>query len=480
MEICEECKSDHNDHLTQKKDNKNIFLEKDYIEFENYIENNEKKKKEILKKVQENIIWYKNNEEINEDELNRVIKKLLSKFYKDLEESQNLLFFSKILFDSFIRMGKNDNKKKQYKNIINLISQFFSEEKIKKYDLSNFPITYEYKDECKCIYESSFNFIPQIKLKFNDVKKIDKEILDSLNEKLKDIFKEKDVKIIEIKRGSLIVCIALNYLIKEKFENTNMTNKKFDEIIEELNNYLELETKNIKDILINNLTIAQKDKEFKPDFVIEKLFDLKSNPEELAQRIVKKMKSNDEINIYEISKTITEDKIKNFFVSICDKTKEAQDNLYEGFANSVNYELEDYLQIFDEEFEKALKTSIFEYNTKYIAYIYRSDEEYNSGLLRCKNTEKRILFHGTNSSSISKILADHFIESKCAIFGPGFYFTDSLDYTWYYADDSGEVGSRKNFEIIPKIKDSFSFIVANVYYDKDKFEQVYDTDKKKN
>jgi hypothetical protein len=105
---------------------------------------------------------------------------------------------------------KEDDKKKQYKNIINLINKFFDEEKIKEYDLINFPIIYEYKDKCKCVYESSFNFIPQIKLKFNDVIKIDKEIIDSLKGELEKIFKGKNVKIIEIKKGSLNVCIALN------------------------------------------------------------------------------------------------------------------------------------------------------------------------------------------------------------------------------------------------------------------------------
>ena len=478
MEICDECKIDHNEHLIQKKDNKNIYLKKDFMEFENYIINNENRKREILKKVQENIIWFENYKSINKDEFNNVVKKLLSKFYKDLEKGQNLLFLSIILFDSFFRMGKEDDKKNQYKNIINLINQFFSEEKIKEYELSNFPIIIEYKDKCKCVYESSFNFIPQIKLKFNEVKEIDKEIIDSLKEKLKEIFKEKDVKIIEIKKGSLSACIALNYLIKEKLENTNMENKTFNEIIKELNQYLGLETKNVKDILKNNLSIAQKDKQFKPDFATERLYDLESNPKELEKCIIKSKKNKDDINIYEISKTITLDEIKNFFDSLFEKTKRAQENIYNDLINSVNNELKDYLQIFDIKFEEALKKSIFEYNTKYISYIYRYDENYNSGQLRCPNIEKKILFHGTNSKSISLILGSHFNKSKIHIFGPGIYFSDLLDYTWYYTDDSGKQGSRKNFNNIPKIHDSFSFIVANVYYDKDKFDQVYDCTKK--
>lgn len=219
-------------------------------------------------------------------------------------------------------MGKEDDKKNQYKNIINLINQFFSEEKIKEYELSNFPIIIEYKDKCKCVYESSFKFIPQINLKFNEVKEIDKEIIDSLKEKLNEIFKEKDVKIIEIKKGSLSACIALNYLIKEKLENTNMENKTFNEIIKELNQYLGLETKNVKDILKNNLSIAQKDKQFKPDFATERLYDLESNPKELEKCIIKSKKNKDDINIYEISKSITGDEIKIFLIHYVKKQRE--------------------------------------------------------------------------------------------------------------------------------------------------------------
>ena len=372
---------------------------------------------------------------------------------------------------------KEDDKKKQYKNIINLINKFFDEEKIKEYDLINFPIIYEYKDKCKCVYESSFNFIPQIKLKFNDVIKIDKEIIDSLKGELEKTFKGKNVKIIEIKKGSLNVCIALNYLIQEKLENTSIENKTYNEIIKELNEYIGLEAKNIKDILKNNLSIAQQNKEFKPDFAIEKLYDLESNPEELAKCILEKKNSNDGINIYEISKSITDEKIKSFFDSLYEKTRETQDYLYKDLFSYANIELEDYLQIFDKEFEEKLKNSIFEYNTKYIAYIYRYDENYNSGQLHCNNIKKKILFHGTNSICISKILAGHFKDSNCHIFGPGIYFSDLLDYTWYYADDSGKENNRNNFWNIPKINDSFSFIVSNVYYDKTKFEQVYDCKK---
>ena len=408
------------------------------------------------------------------EELNSTIGKLLKKFYSELEKGQNLAFLSEILFSTYIKLDRSDIKIQTYINIINQICQFFNEEKLKEFDIKNFPVQCDYKDKCKCVYKSDYNFIPQIHLKFNEVKEIDKEIIDSLISKIKEILNDKKVNIIDIRKGSLSVIIALNYLIKDKLQTMDMENMDTLQIFDELNKYFNVETINIKNILKDNLSIAQKDKQYKPDFVTENLFDLESSPIELVNCIKQKKSNNCETNIYEISKAISGEDIKNFFDSLEEETKQTQDNLYNRILNDVNHELENYLQFFDEQFEEALKRSIFEYNTKYIAYIYRHDENYNSGKLRCNNIKTKILFHGTNSKSISLILSGQFRDAGIHIFGPGVYFSDLLDYTWYYADDSGKEGCRDNFGIIPKVGEAFSFIVSNVYYDQDKFEQVYD------
>ena len=239
---------------------------------------------------------------------------------------------------------------------------------------------------------------------------------------------------------------------------------------------MKIENKNIKNIL-NNLTIKQKDKKYKPNFVKENLCDLESDiaKNELTNLIKNNKNNMGNDNIFEISKSISADEIKKFFDSLYNDTKKTQENLYDNILNNINNELDDYLKIFDEQFEEALKKSIFEYNTKFIAYIYRKDEKYNSALLSCRNIERKILFHGTDSVAISGILSSHFWDSKVHVFGPGIYFSDSLDYVWYYADEND---NRKNFFNIPKINDSFSFVVVNVFYDKYKFDQVYDGQKR--
>ena len=475
MKICSKCIENHRGHLIEKVVVKKSFY-KDLKEYENNIMIYEDKKRELYHKIQKNIIWLEDckKKDINiKDDLNSVIEKLLTKFYSELEKGQNLKFLSDILFETYIKMDNNDPKIATYKSLIKQINNFFNEKKLMEFNLNNFPVKTDYKDECKCVYKSNYNFIPRMNVKFNGVKEIDKEIIDSLINKCKEIFKDKNVNIIDIRKGSLSIVIALNYLIKEKLQTMNEENENILTIFEELNQYFDLETKNIKNVLKDKLSISQKDKQFKPDFVSENLFDLKSNQGELIKSIMENKTINCDVNIHEISQSISVKDLKTFFDSLEEETKETQDNLYNRILD-INNELEKYLQIYDEQFEEALKKSIFEYNTKYIAYIYRHDENYNSGQLHCNNIKKKILFHGTNSCSISSILSSQFRDAGTAWYGPGVYFSDLLDYIWFYADDSTVNGSKRNFGTIPEINESFSFIASSVYYDEDKFEQVYE------
>ena len=322
-------------------------------------------------------------------------------------------------------------------------------------------------------YNGSFNFIPQMEIKFSEITEITQELIDDLLSKLKILFNGKDIKIIEMKKGSLDIAIALNYLIQEGLENLNIQNITIDELLEKLNESLNIETKNIKNMIQDNLIIGQQDKKFKPDFVNENLLDLtKEESKELLCQNIKEhfQKDNENFNVFEASKNITPEDIKSFFDKLFDETKNQQNNLCDIILNNS---FQEYLKYFESEFEKSLQNSIFEYNTKFIAYIYRDDEKYKSGKLHCNNLQKKILFHGTKSKAISNILAGHFRHANVHIFGKGVYFTDLIDYAWYYGSES-DTDNRANFYTIPRIKDSFSFIASEVYYDRTKFEQVYD------
>ena len=329
----------------------------------------------------------------------------------------------------------------------------------------------------KFTYRANFSFIPQIEIKFNEVKDITKELIDDLLFKLNQLFQGKDVKIIEMKKGSLDIAIALNYLIQEGLRNINKNNISVDKFLEILNKTLNIDTGNVKNMLQENLLIGTKDQTFKPDFINQNVLDLttKESKDQLAQSIKGQFSKNDiQNNIFEISKNITPDDIEKFFDILFKETKDQQDNLKEIILNN---KFQDYLKFFEEEFEKALKNSIFEYNTKFIAYIYRNDNQYLDGKCGCRNMVKKIVFHGTKSEFISSILASEFRHANVHIFGIGAYFSDLLDYVWYYAAEN-DGNNRDNFYKIPKVKDSFSFVASEIYYDSTMFEQVYDTIKR--
>ena len=144
----------------------------------------------------------------------------------------------------------------------------------------------------------------------------------------------------------------------------------------------------------------------------------------------------------------------------------------------IHYLLSKYnncIKLFNAEFEKAKKESFLEFSIISLVVIEREDfETYEKERKKCPNRVERILYHGTSIEPISNILTGLYkksMESRKAINGKGVYFTDLLDYGWYYG---GESGNRANFHSIPKINDTFTVIVNSVYYDRNGFQQVYD------
>ena len=200
----------------------------------------------------------------------------------------------------------------------------YPNDKKKEKDEMIFPIdNFEEKEEIdyknrKFTYKEDFNFIPQIEIKFNDVKDITKELIDDIINKLNILFQGKDIKIISMKKGSLDLALALNYLIQESLQNINTNNISSDKLLKILSNSLNLETSNVKDMIQNNLEICQKDQKFKPDFVNQNLMDLTSeeSKDKLCQSIKKHFsEKNNKNNIFEMAKNITPDDIKNFLMN---------------------------------------------------------------------------------------------------------------------------------------------------------------------
>ena len=153
--------------------------------------------------------------------------------------------------------------------------------------------------------------------------------------------------------------------------------------------------------------------------------------------------------------------------------------------NDIKYRLAKYnncIKLFDKEFEKTKRGSIFEFSIISLVVIEREDfDTFENEREKCPNRVERILYHGTSIEPISCILTGLFRRSeyKCYQHGKGVYFTDVLDYCWYYG---GAESNRANKNIIPKVDDTFTLIASSIYYNKDGFRKVNDWryDPKKN
>ena len=201
---------------------------------------------------------------------------------------------------------------------------------------------------------------------------------------------------------------------------------------------------------------------------------VKDNPNELKNNIVEileKMKGSNIINFSNYVDEIIDSNQINEILNLLSYSdlKEIKD---------IKYRLSKYnnsIKLFNSEFKKSNKESIFEFSVISLVVIEREDfENFEKERLKCPNRVERILYHGTSIEPTSLILTGLYrksMEKKKAINGKGVYFTDSLDYGWYYG---GEGGNRANFHSIPKVNDTFTVIINSVYYDKNGFQQVKD------
>ena len=81
----------------------------------------------------------------------------------------------------------------------------------------------------------------------------------------------------------------------------------------------------------------------------------------------------------------------------------------------INYRLSKYnkyITLFDKEFEKARKESIFEFSVVSLVIIEREDfEKFEKEREKCPNRVEKILYHGTQIEPISCILTGLFKKS---------------------------------------------------------------------
>ena len=334
-------------------------------------------------------------------------------------------------------------------------------------------------------------FLPQIELKFNDVKSITEKLICDLKQEIKNIINEDNFSIIEIKKGSLQVLLTLQFIIFneiQKLDTPNEENETFDyfKFLDKFSETIRIEVKKIVKVLLESDFISMG--MVKPDYVEENIFDMKNykhypfvlknvnestietNSSILEETIENENffdTSNDynDLNIVELSKNISIDDLKNFYKELALKANKQEIN-----QKKIINKLDEFNMIFDIEIEKAIKESIFEYKIIQIHLIDKDLSNYLKEKKNCENTIVKFLFHGTLIKNAKSILSSQFWDSKSHAFGKGVYFTDMLDYTWRYSQE-------KRTSRIPKIGDSFSIVVSEIYYNNNMFETVYDTEK---
>ena len=191
---------------------------------------------------------------------------------------------------------------------------------------------------------------------------------------------------------------------------------------------------------------------------------------ETIQNVLKKIEGSNIINFSEfVDQVITKNQI-NEMLNLLDP------NILK-IMKEIEFRLSkynDYIKIFNTEFERAKKESIFEFSIISLVIIERQDfEKFEKEREKCPNRIDKILFHGTSIEPISCILTGLFRKSvdRCYQHGKGVYFTDFLDYCWFYG---GQENNRVNKNKIPRIKDNFTLIACSVYFDKKGFRRVID------
>ena len=229
------------------------------------------------------------------------------------------------------------------------------------------------------------------------------------------------------------------------------------------------------------------------DYYLNNLFLMKSIPENLyfIMKILKKsyinvnQKNDAGPAIEKILKNVNGSNVLNFSNFVEEQiNQEWMQKITEFVApkdlsdiNDTKFRLGKYvkfMEFFEKEIYKSLKSSIFEFSPVSLVVLDREDfDRFETERAKCPNRCEQILYHGTQVHPISLILTGMFHKSvdKHYQHGKGVYFTDSLDNCWFYG---GKENNRQNMNRVPPIGDTFTAICSMVYYDRKGFLKVND------
>jgi len=344
------------------------------------------------------------------------------------------------------------------------------------------------------IRNEDLKFFPQITLRFNDINNITEKMIFNLKQEIKNLIKEDNFSIIEIKKGSLTIILLLKciiFKILQKFENKidflEFCKNFFKNVKEEIQelfqilknnifftlgsvkpnfadaNIIDISNENNKGMLIKKISEISNIKNKKENDNISISTDLSIENELKTNNL----DYNDNINIIELSKYINKKDLWNMYNKLSYDSNEQESN-----QRLLIHKLDEFNTHFDIEVENALYKSTFEYKIIHVFSVDKEINNYKSEKNRCPNIEQKILFHGTKIKCNISILSTQFNDASNHKIGIGVYLTDMPDYAWRYSNED----KKREIEI-PKVGDTFSLVVSEIYYDRLKLETVYDNNK---
>ena len=277
--------------------------------------------------------------------------------------------------------------------------------------------------------------------------------------------------------GGCVVSYSKEINIKFIKDPSNVNESYFS--IFNLNSKKEIELYGLlKLCLLKEISSKFKEEEIKklPDILSYIVLILKNGyiNEEIAKEDIKnvlnKMKGSNILNFSRfIDKTIDSNQIKILLQFL---EKEELENINAIQKRLANYN--EYMKLFEKDFEQRKRESIFEFSIISLVVMEREDfQTFEAERKNCQRRVDKVLYHGTSIEPISCILTGYFRKSidKCYQHGKGVYFTDTLDYCWFYG---GEESNRSNGNKIPNLGQSFTLIANLTYYDHKGLRKVID------
>lgn len=321
-------------------------------------------------------------------------------------------------------------------------------------------------DTQNIIRNDELKYFPQLEIKFNKFQNINDNIILNLKKELEILLSVKNFSIIEINKGSLIIKLTLQYLTLRELNNNK--NISLFTISEDFDDNIKIEMEKVYEKVKNHQFNSLGNEPSCPDYIFSSQLQISKNTKNIEKDIEKMCKKNIQKDMLEISI----DKFVDFHIlteyfNILAKYADAQENNQKRLID----DLEKFNILINEQMEKSLRKCYFEYKITKIFLINKDIEEYAKNKSNCPNCKTKILFHGTQEKNIVNILPNDFYDSSHHTFGKGVYFTDNIEYAWYY----GGIDNRVNLNnySIPKVNQSFSFVLSEVYYNKNLFEKIY-------